>query len=248
MKILIICAGLGSRLGELTQNNPKCMVKVNNLSILERTISQLLKNKICEDDIILCGGYKHELLPNKFKKVINFEYENTNMMITTILGLEEIKQSNIHENVLVLYGDCLYSMEFIDLLFTKIDNSPEVLIPVDLDWREKWVMRYENIYLDAETLKYNKKNNKLLSIGKKTSIPGDYMGQFMGSYIIPFLKLDKFILAFNNLEINLRKKISTTEFFEITKHLLNYYVIPNTNRWTEIDTPRDLKYAKNLFP
>ena len=66
MKILILCAGIGSRLGSYTDNNPKCLVKVNLISILDRLLNQLENLGLDKKNIFLCGGYKHELLPSKY--------------------------------------------------------------------------------------------------------------------------------------------------------------------------------------
>lgn len=41
MQGLILAAGMGRRLGELTKNNPKCMVKVNGVTLVERMLRQL---------------------------------------------------------------------------------------------------------------------------------------------------------------------------------------------------------------
>ena len=45
MKAVILAAGVASRLRPLTNNTPKCLLKVGDKSILERTIDNLIKNK-----------------------------------------------------------------------------------------------------------------------------------------------------------------------------------------------------------
>ena len=35
MQVIILAAGLGRRLGELTSNNTKCMVKVNGIRLID---------------------------------------------------------------------------------------------------------------------------------------------------------------------------------------------------------------------
>jgi len=248
MKILILCAGIGSRLGSYTANNPKCLVKVNSISILDRLLNQLDNLGLDKNNIFLCGGYKHELLPSKYKRFINEDFIYTNMMKTTILGLDGlIKSNNVYENILIIYGDCIYSNEFISEIVRNLESFKEITIPVDLDWNKKWGERYENIYEDAETLEYDKSNNKLISIGGKTFIENQYMAQFMGIYSIPKLIINNFISKFKNLPNKTQNKISTTEFFQKTIKELNYYVIPDKYIWTEIDTIDDLLYAKKIF-
>ena len=41
MQAIILAAGMGKRLGELTQNNTKCMVKVNGVTLIDRLLTQL---------------------------------------------------------------------------------------------------------------------------------------------------------------------------------------------------------------
>lgn len=41
MQAVILAAGMGKRLGELTKNNTKCMIKVNGITLIERVLTQL---------------------------------------------------------------------------------------------------------------------------------------------------------------------------------------------------------------
>lgn len=43
MQAIILAAGMGKRLGELTKNNTKCMVEVNGIRLIDRMITQLSK-------------------------------------------------------------------------------------------------------------------------------------------------------------------------------------------------------------
>ena len=43
MQAIILAAGMGKRLGELTKGNTKCMVNVNGISLIDRTLTQLSK-------------------------------------------------------------------------------------------------------------------------------------------------------------------------------------------------------------
>ena len=62
MKAVILAAGVASRLRPLTDNTPKCLLKVGEKSILERTIDNLRANNITE--IILVTGYLKEKIEN----------------------------------------------------------------------------------------------------------------------------------------------------------------------------------------
>lgn len=248
MKVIILCAGKGTRLGSLTSNTPKCLVKLNSHSILERLLNQLLGNGLKKNQIYLCAGYKSDLLPKNYKKFINLKFETTNMMKTTIIGIEgALKYMSKKENLLIIYGDCIYSDLFIKEIIIKTDKFSKITMPVDLDWKSKWSNRYENIYEDAETLKYDLNSFELLSIGKKTFLEMDYMAQFMGIYILPNSIIRKYIDSYKSLKEDTRNKISTTTFFENTNSINKVYVMPGIFSWTEVDTPEDLFYAKKTF-
>ena len=62
MQGLILAAGMGKRLKELTQNNTKCMVKVNGQTLIERALTQLDKFNLSR--IVLVVGYEGQKLIN----------------------------------------------------------------------------------------------------------------------------------------------------------------------------------------
>ena len=53
MKAIIVAAGIGSRLGELTKYTPKSLIDVNGQSILERQISIFKKLGIFDITVII---------------------------------------------------------------------------------------------------------------------------------------------------------------------------------------------------
>lgn len=46
MQAVILAAGMGRRLKELTQNNTKCMIKVNGVTLIERMLHQIEKQHL----------------------------------------------------------------------------------------------------------------------------------------------------------------------------------------------------------
>ena len=66
MKIIILCGGLGSRLGDETKRIPKPMVKIGSMPILEHIMQIYIKNGF--DDFILATGYKHNIIKKYFSK------------------------------------------------------------------------------------------------------------------------------------------------------------------------------------
>ena len=82
MKVIILNAGMGKRLGYLTKNNPKCLIKINDKdTILDYQLKNLIKSKLKE--IIVLTGYFEEKIKNHVK--INLKYFNFTFCITIIL-------------------------------------------------------------------------------------------------------------------------------------------------------------------
>ena len=61
MQAIILAAGMGKRLGELTRNNTKCMVKVNGTSLIDRILTQLSLLDLSK--VIIAVSYTHLTLP-----------------------------------------------------------------------------------------------------------------------------------------------------------------------------------------
>ncbi len=59
---IILAAGQGNRLKPLTENTPKCLLKVGGLPILHRQIESLQKHGI--KDIIIVVGFMSEMVKN----------------------------------------------------------------------------------------------------------------------------------------------------------------------------------------
>ena len=56
MQGLILAAGMGKRLKDLTQNNTKCMVEVNGVSLIDRMLHQLDQLRLSR--IVIVVGYE----------------------------------------------------------------------------------------------------------------------------------------------------------------------------------------------
>lgn len=77
MQGLILAAGMGKRLKELTQDNTKCMVKVNGVRLIERALNQLAKIGL-KRAILVIGyqGAKLKQFVGKSWKGMRIEYVN----------------------------------------------------------------------------------------------------------------------------------------------------------------------------
>ena len=60
MQAIILAAGMGKRLKDLTADNTKCMVKVNGITIIERALRILDSKNLSK--IVIVVGYKAQKL------------------------------------------------------------------------------------------------------------------------------------------------------------------------------------------
>ena len=110
MQGLILAAGMGKRIKFLTNNNTKCMVKVNGVTMIERALRIL--DKKCLSRIVIVVGYEGQKLidyigtlnvktPVVF--INNPIYDNTN----NIYSLEIAKDYMYAEDTLILESDMI---------------------------------------------------------------------------------------------------------------------------------------------
>ena len=105
MNVIILAAGMGSRMGSLTKEKPKCFLKVNGVSLIEKLINQL--REIGLKDISIVTGYKAK----KFRfKNINFFYnkkfKSTNMVYSLMMA-----KKKLNRDTLIIYSDIIVSKE-----------------------------------------------------------------------------------------------------------------------------------------
>lgn len=162
MKALILAAGIGSRLGEMTKDIPKCLVQINGKPILEYQLIALRKNGI--RDIVIVTGYKAEKIKeyldsiNKFKdmniKLINNpEYETSNSSYSFWLAQDEIK-------------DCSYIHMNSDIIY-----HPEILKRIKESKYENIIGINKKIKLD-ETMEQVKLEGDKIVVMERMNIPG----------------------------------------------------------------------------
>jgi len=232
MILIYLAAGKGSRLPLKFRNNPKCLVKINNKSLIERNevFFKNFKKKI------IITGYKNFKLTKiakryNFKILINKSFSKTNMVYSMFIA-----RKKINDDVVVCYGDIIFDNKVIKLL-----KSNDNILPVNVNWLKYWRKRMnkKKILLDAENLEIKK--NIITHIGGKIEkkLP-NY--QFTG--IIKFKKKTFQILAnfFKKQDI----KIDMTNFLNlcIKEKKIKFITKKYNSFWHEIDTKKDITVAR----
>lgn len=116
-KVVLMAGGLGSRLGELTKNIPKPMLKLGDKPILEIIIEQFKKYHF--HDFYISVNYKAEKIIDYFKDGknldINIKYLKEDKKLGTAGCLSLIKEK-INEPLIVMNGDIICNINFDELL------------------------------------------------------------------------------------------------------------------------------------
>ena len=135
MQAIILAAGMGKRLGALTQNNTKCMVKVNGVTLIERLLHQLerVKAPAAISRIVIVTGYEGQKLRD-YISTLNIqcpiEYVDNPIYATTnnIYSLSLAKEYLLQEDSLLFESDLIFEDKVIDRI---IQNPYTSLALVD---------------------------------------------------------------------------------------------------------------------
>ena len=124
LSIIIVCGGKGKRLGMITKNLPKPMVKIGRSTLIEQKIHYYKKNGI--SDLTFCLGYKSNILKkflSKISKKFKF-YDNGTK--PGILKRIFLARKSIKGTTIISYGDTLAKINFNELI--KTHNKLKTLL------------------------------------------------------------------------------------------------------------------------
>ena len=130
LRALILSAGLGSRLRPITNQVPKCLVKIQNIPILERWIRQL-ENIGCTHALINTH-YKAEQVENYIGERQKTEIQLNLVYEKKLLGTAKtlIKNANFFKNCtcIMLHADNYTETDIQDALSAHYKREPECLL------------------------------------------------------------------------------------------------------------------------
>ena len=102
MQAIILAAGMGRRLGELTRNNTKCMVRVNGVALIDRLLNQLVPLNLRR--VVIVVGYEGQKLRDyigtRYDDRLHIEYVNnpvydkTNNIYSLALAKEQLQEDD----------------------------------------------------------------------------------------------------------------------------------------------------------
>ena len=243
MQAIILAAGMGKRLKELTKNNTKCMVKVNGITLIERMLCQIEKHLLSR--IVIVIGYEGKKLVD-FINTLNIKtpivyvtnpiYDKTNNIYSLALAKEWLCK----DDTLLFESDLIFEDAVLDLL---LSDSRDTLALVDKyeSWMDGTCVKLADddsieAFVPGSKFKFNeiKEYYKTVNIYK-------FSKKFSKNYYVPFLEAYQSALGENEYYEQVLRVITMLDKPVIRAKRLT------GQRWYEIDDIQDLDIAESIF-
>jgi choline kinase len=238
MKAVILAAGQGTRIRSVHGEHPKCLIEVDNTTILDHQLDAL--SMVGINDVVIVVGYEKEQivahvnarqpLTQKIHFIENPAFAITNNIYSLRLALEWVRG----DSFIVLNADVIFNPEILDVAVRP--HAPISMI-VDPLWRD-------------ETMKVVILEDHVIRMSKNISRE-EFSGTYIGITVFSKDIQDRF---FHKME-DVIAAGRVNEFFNVVvQELANEgvpvgYTSTDGLLWAEIDDPVDLTFAQqNVFP
>lgn len=243
MQAIILAAGMGKRLKELTQNNTKCMVKVNGVTLIDRMLHQIDQHNLSR--IVIVVGYESQKLIDYISTldvktpivyVNNPIYNKTNNIYSLALAKDRL----LEDDTLLFESDLIFEDQVIDLL---LDDPRDTLALVDKyeSWMDGTCVKLgPDDSIDAFVPGKKFKFNEIRDYYKTVNIY-KFSKHFCEKFYVPFLDAYQEALGVNEYYEQVLRVITMLDDPEIKAKKLNGQL------WYEIDDIQDLDIATSMF-
>src|SRR3970040_855553 len=116
MKVVILAAGIGKRLGSNSDNKPKCLLQFAGISVLRQHLDNLTKFGV--DEIVIVYGYRKELIDAEIRQIkagipvrTIFNPDYTQGSVVSFWGAREVFRSG--EDIILMDADVLYDPDIL---------------------------------------------------------------------------------------------------------------------------------------
>ena len=243
MQAIILAAGMGKRLKELTQNNTKCMVKVNGVTLIDRLLHQIERQHLSR--VIIVVGYEGQRLidyigtlgiQTPIVYINNPVYDKTN----NIYSLALAKDWLVKDDTLLFESDLIFEDAVLDVL---VNDPRETLALVDKyeSWMDGTCVKLGDddtieAFVPGRRFKFNeiKDYYKTVNLYK-------FSRHFSETHYVPFLDAYQSALGQNEYYEQVLRVITMLDDPVIKAKRLD------GQRWYEIDDIQDLDIAESIF-
>lgn len=244
MQAIILAAGMGRRLGELTKDNTKCMVEVNGVRLIDRLLGQL--SRLSLRRVIIVVGYQGQNLMDyighRYDDYLTIEYAKNPIYDKTnnIYSLSLVKDKMLEDDTLLIESDLIFS----DRLFQMILEEPFPNVAL--------VAKYES-WMDGTMVRIDGERNIVNFVPKqafryedvaqyyKTVNIYKFSRDFCEQKYVPFLEAYCHALGNNEYYEQVLRVITLLDSAELK-------ALPvGDEKWYEIDDIQDLDIAETIF-
>ena len=243
MQAIILAAGMGKRLKELTQNSTKCMVKVNGVTLIDRMLHQIERQHLSR--IIIVVGYEGQKLIDYIGTlgiqtpiiyINNPIYDKTN----NIYSLALAKDWLVKDDTLLFESDLIFE----DSVLETLVNDPRDTLAL-VDKYESWmdgtcVKLGEDDSIEAFVPGKKFKFSEIKEYYKTVNLY-KFSKHFSETHYVPFLEAYQAALGQNEYYEQVLRVITMLDDPEIKAKRLE------GQRWYEIDDIQDLDIAESIF-
>ncbi|MGI6106701.1 MAG: aminotransferase class I/II-fold pyridoxal phosphate-dependent enzyme [Lachnospiraceae bacterium] len=244
MQAIILAAGMGRRLKELTADNTKCMIEVNGVRLINRVLHQLDRLNLTR--VVIVVGYQGQKLIDYISTLTDIRtpvvyvenpiYDKTNNIYSLALAKEYLAE----QDTLLLESDLIYEDS---VLHALVDDPRDTLVLVD---------KYES-WMDGTVVKVGPNDEILEFVPGKNFVFDDipqyyktvnlykFSREFSVNKYIPFLEAYEMALGNNEYYEQVLRVIAMLDDPGIRAKKLS------GQRWYEIDDIQDLDIAESLF-
>jgi len=237
-KAVVLAAGIGSRINEITKSIPKTMIEINGKCIYEYILKNLIDNNI--KSVVFVIGYRADILEPILKNkcaelginleiVMNEQYKTTNTMYSLWLARNLLKSDFIY-----LHGDLLFSSKMLSL-FIKFSHENCILVDKNnpLDWDDAM-----KIISNNNLLKYMSKS---ITVSEMDGVAiGIYKFNKHGSKLL-------FKTIGDLIEAGITKNWVSEAINIMSKHINVNLQISKLHAWVDVDNLIDLESANKVI-
>lgn len=243
MQAIILAAGMGRRLGELTNDNTKCMLEVNGTRLINRTLDAIAAVGIKR--AILVVGYKADNVKRwvgqsyngiEIVYVENPIYDQTNNIYSLFLAKEHL----LNDDTILLESDLIFE----PCVLSRIIDEPYPNLAL-VDKYESWmdgtvVTLDERLKIKGFFTKEEFRYSDIDSYYKTVNIY-KFSREFSETHYVPFLEAYCHALGRNVYYEQVLKVITLLDDSPLKALPLS------GEKWYEIDDIQDLDIASSIF-
>ena len=244
MQAIILAAGMGRRLGELTQHNTKCMVSVNGQTLIDRLLCQLAQQQLSR--VVVVVGYQAQALKDhlghRYDGRLNIEYvenpiyDRTNNIYSLALAKEQLQE----DDTLLIESDLILSYRLIPFIL----NDPQPNLALVAKY-ERW-MDGTMVTIDPDCHIVNFVPKKAFRYDEcdsyyKTVNVYKFSRDFSCQKYVPFLDAYQKAMGLNEYYEQVLRVITLIDSVDLK-------ALPiGDEKWYEIDDVQDLDIAETIF-